>query len=425
MNPDAQEGGTMEPSKDSGGGPKIGATTIDMKIQLVDDKTTLPSYLIPNLKCDDGLTHIPNSKVSITLKGDSLRAETTPTNFKCEITSNFLTGSEKSAITIETYYAGDKVNTIYFDDSLLRYYNNETPSKLIESPNPFLATATTADSGVTYTFEFDFDTIIKAIEALPSYGQIQNMFMFVNGIPGTGVNKKTLIQISAGGFLNLKFSGVPFNSVLTTGSTLTLNIATTNDPIPAGCTLTKLFGSDILKDKVHKVLELTNYTDFDFSNMTKAPVPQPVTHPVVDSAAAAGAATGTAAAAATTGATTGTGAATTGATTGTGAAEEQAAKLAQEKAAAAATTETGTGQQGQQQQMQCGKGDISMESRDGSLIFKVPYDKILSEIGPNMRSAMARKVLVRNATDPNAAKQQQPLLLRHYKMKQFLIWPSG
>ena len=130
MNPDAQEGGKMEPSKDSGGGPKIGATTIDMKIQLVDDKTTLPSYLIPNLKCDGGSTNITGSKVSITLKGDSLRAETTPTNFKCEITSNFLTGSEKSAITIETYYVNSSdssllgTNKIYFDESLLSYYDS-------------------------------------------------------------------------------------------------------------------------------------------------------------------------------------------------------------------------------------------------------------------------------------------------------------
>ena len=283
-----QEGGKMEPSsKDSGGGPKIGTTTIDMKIQLVAD-ASLPSYLIPTLTCGDTAINITGSKVSITLTGDSLRAETTPKDFKCEITSNFLTKDEKSAITIETYYVDSSlpllvINKIYFDESLLSYYDNS--KVLTKSDNPFLANATTPDSGVTYTFEFDFDDIINAIKKLPSYGQIQNMFTFVNNIPGTGVPKTTLINISDGGFLNLKFSGVPFSSTRTDTSTLTLNIATTNGPIPAGYDLTKLFGSDILKDNVHKVLELKDYKDFDFTKMAKAQVLQPVTPPVVDSAA--------------------------------------------------------------------------------------------------------------------------------------------
>jgi hypothetical protein len=294
---DAQEGGKMEASKDSGGGPKIGANTIDMKIQLVND-ASLPSYLIPSLTCDNGSTPIPNSKVSITLTGDSLRKETAPGNFKCEITSNFLTDKEKSAITIETYYVDSSgggggsllgTNTIYFDESLLSYYNDK--NELKKSDNPFLATATTPDNGATYTFEFDFDKIIKYIKALPSYAQIQNMFKFVNGIlSATGT---TLINISAGGFLNLKFSGVPFNtSHITTESKLTLNIATTNNPVPSGCELKKLFGSDILTGHLHKVLELSEYKDFYFSGIAadKSPATPPPHLPPVDPTAAATAA---------------------------------------------------------------------------------------------------------------------------------------
>lgn len=285
-----QEGGKMVPSpKDSGGGPKIGANTIDMKIQLVADER-LPSYLIPNLTCDDSSIPISASKVKVTLTGDSLRKETSPpADFKCEITSNFLTDKEKSAITIETYYVDSSnnkllgTNKIYFDESLLSYYNDKTELK--KSNNPFLATATTADSGVTYTFEFDFNTIITAIEALESYVLIQNMFKFVNSIPPTGVTKTTLIQISAGGFLNLKFSGVPFSSPLTFTSKLTLKIETTNEPIPGGCALTKLFGSDILTGHLHKVLELSEYQDFDFLTMAQKPASQPATPPDVDSAA--------------------------------------------------------------------------------------------------------------------------------------------
>ena len=296
-----QEGGMMEPSsKDSGGGgPTIGTTTIDMKIQLVADDS-LPSYLIPDLTCDVGSTPIPASKVKVTLTGDSLRKETpAPKDFKCEITSNFLTKDEKSAITIETYYVDSSdsslpllgTNKIYFDESLLSYYDS---IGLKKSDNPFLATATPTDSGATYTFEFDFHTIIGYIKKLPSYKQIQDMFMFVNNIPGMGmgVTKTTLINISAGGFLNLKFSGVPFNnSNITTNSKLTLNIETTNGPIPTGCNLKNLFGSsDILTKNLHNVLELLDYKDFDFTNMAKAQVSQQVsqqvTPPVVDSAAA-------------------------------------------------------------------------------------------------------------------------------------------
>lgn len=290
-----QEGGKMEPSsKESGGGggPKITDTTIDMKIQLVAD-ASLPSYLIPNLTCDDDST-ISASKVKVTLKGDSLRAEKTLTDFKCEITSNFLTDKEKSAITIETYYVNSSnkllgTNKIYFDESLLSYYDRA--GSLTKSNNPFLATATTPDNGASYTFDFNFDKIITAIKELPSYGQIQNMFIFVNNIPGTDdVTKKTLINIFADGFLNLKFSGVPFSSTRTPTSKLTLKIETTQGAVDASCDLTKLFGSDILTGHLHKVLELSDYTEFDFSGMAKPPVSQPVTPPVVDDAAAKAAA---------------------------------------------------------------------------------------------------------------------------------------
>ena len=153
-----QEGGEMKPvpyNPEDSTGPKIGSNTIDMKIQLVND-ATLPSYLIPNLTCDDGSTNITGSKVSITLTGNSLRQEkTAPGDFTCEITSNFLTKGEKSAITIETYYlpsdADSRVtNTIYFDESLLKSYN--TSKQLILSPNPFLskANSATTSGGVLY-----------------------------------------------------------------------------------------------------------------------------------------------------------------------------------------------------------------------------------------------------------------------------------
>jgi len=307
MNPsllDPQEGGKMEPLSGQGGST-MDHTTIDMKIQLVAD-ASLPSYLIPKLTCDGGSTPIPNSKVSITLKGDSLRKETTaPADFKCEITSNFLTDKEKSAITIETYYIDNssspvgppKVNTIYFDESLLLSYNSA--GSLTRSDNPFLATATTPDNGATYTFEFDFDKIITYIKKLPSYAQIQNMFTFVNNIRGTNVVKTTLINISPNGFLNLKFSGVPFNnSDITTNSTLTLDINTTNGPVPDGCNVKLLFGSEILTGHLHKVLELSDYKDFDFSGIAAAkppatpppPPPLPVDPPVDPTAAARAAA---------------------------------------------------------------------------------------------------------------------------------------
>jgi hypothetical protein len=246
--------------------------------------------LIPNLTCDDTTTKIPGSKVKVTLTGDSLRKETAPGDFKCEITSNFLTDKEKSAITIETYYVDSSssnkllgTNKIYFDESLLSYYNDK--NELTKSVNPFSANAISGTDD-TYTFEFDFNTIITAIEALESYVLIQNMFKFVNSIPPTGVTKTTLIQISAGGFLNLKFSGVPFSSPLTFTSKLTLKIETTNEPIPGGCALTKLFGSDILTGHLHKVLELSDYTDFDFTKISEKPPPA-TPLPVVDPAAAA------------------------------------------------------------------------------------------------------------------------------------------
>jgi hypothetical protein len=126
---DAQEGGKMQAPKPGSGGPAIDPSgTISMKIQLIKDgdaDDTLPSYLIPKLNCIKGSSSTPlsnGSQVKVTLSGDNLTKTTTKT-FTCEMTSNFLTAKDKSAITIETYYADDKVNTIYFDDSLLLSYD--------------------------------------------------------------------------------------------------------------------------------------------------------------------------------------------------------------------------------------------------------------------------------------------------------------
>ena len=140
-----QSGGKLEADKKNNGytGPKIYPTeqTIQMKIELVQDDT-LPYYLIQELTCS--VSKVDGSVVTMTLSGDALRkVDTPPPGFTCEITSNFLTGDEKSAITIETYYAGGVTNIIYFDESLLKYYEGD---KLKQSANPFLANATTTDS---------------------------------------------------------------------------------------------------------------------------------------------------------------------------------------------------------------------------------------------------------------------------------------
>ena len=157
-----QTGGELQTKNSYGStGPKIDPTeqTIQMKIELVKDtgsEQTLPSYLIPELKCVDSSV-VQGSVVTMTLSGDALRkvADLSTSKFTCEITSNFLTGDEKSAITIETYYANDVTNIIYFDESLLKYYENKD-GKLVQSDNPFLVKAVGSGSGSDYTFEFKF-----------------------------------------------------------------------------------------------------------------------------------------------------------------------------------------------------------------------------------------------------------------------------
>ena len=276
-----QEGGKVEPQdKNSGGAdPDINPTakTIDMKIRLVagsgDD--ALPSYLVPKLNCtkSDGsnskITLNDGSKVKVTLSGANLEKKTpTPTDFKCEITSNFLNEKEKSAITIETYYTGDKVSTIYFDESLLRYYKNK---QLIESPNPFSVDLDTADStDGNYIFNFDFNTIITEIQKLPSYTLIQNMFMFVNSIdnpPPPPQAPICLLKISADAFLNLTFKGVPFigeDKFVLKG--LTLKIDTTQPSDASGCTFDSLPDDIKLAENLKKVLELAGY-EFNCTNL--------------------------------------------------------------------------------------------------------------------------------------------------------------
>ena len=263
----AQEGGKMEPvDKPELGGLAINPThgTISMKIQLIKDdaENTLPSYLIPKLNCTksgSSTTLSAGSQVVVTLSGDNLNQTNTQT-FTCEMTSNFLTEKDKSAITIETYYEPDKVNTIYFDDSLLRYYNNETPSKLIESPNPFLQTiALSSVKDGQYVFTFDFHEIIEKIKKLPSYEQIQNMFMFVNGIDAsTSPPSKWLIKILEGG-LKLNFKGVPFNGKLE-NKDLKLKIDTIQ-PETKDCTFDPVLANIKLPEYLKPVFTL----DYDIS----------------------------------------------------------------------------------------------------------------------------------------------------------------
>jgi len=297
-----QEGGEMKPvDKTSGGGDPVidpSQQTIDIKIKLVAD-ATLPSYLVPILDCtkDGSTTKLSTgSKVNVTLSGANLQQAASPTGFTCEITSNFLSDTEKSAITIETYYVDTggggggggggattfKNNIIYFDESLLLSYNNT--GKLIKSKtNPFSATAGSGTPG-TYTFEFDFDKIIKAIQALSSYKQIQNMFMFVNNIDASIPPPSTcLIKISADAFLNLKFSGVPFTSTLVKyGPVLKID---TTQPETTGCTFDSILPDNIkIIEKLKQVLVLPGYT-FDCSVLVSKQV-------AAAAAAAAAAATG-------------------------------------------------------------------------------------------------------------------------------------
>ena len=207
----AQEGGkAVLPGTPEGkglSGPSITTTGIKMKIKLVNDDTTLPSYLVPKLTCGDPITsplvELTPSKIVVTLSGDNLQKLNNTSNaaqiskFTCEMISDFLIQGEKSAITIETYYVDTSdssgtpkvnINTIYFDDSLLSYYDSTTPPKIQKSKNPFLFPANTADNSGTYTFTFDFDAVINKIKGLESYKQIQNMFMFVNDIDSTKIS---------------------------------------------------------------------------------------------------------------------------------------------------------------------------------------------------------------------------------------------
>jgi hypothetical protein len=271
-----QSGGKVNAQITNNGytGPKIDPSgTIKMKIELVkDDATTeqtLPSYLIPNLICSGG-SNVDGSVVTMTLSGDALqKVATAPTGFTCEITSNFLTGDEKSAITIETYYANssgvvNNTNIIYFDESLLKYYEN-TDGKLVQSANPFLANANTTDGG-SYTFEFKFQEIIDKIKNLPSYTQIQNMFKLVNDIKTDST--ACLVKISDGAFLNIDFKGIPFDTSLSSKK-LQLTIKTKHGEVKDDCDLTSAIGSLVLKDKLKNVLAL-DY-QFDLSNISAAP----------------------------------------------------------------------------------------------------------------------------------------------------------
>jgi hypothetical protein len=270
-----QTGGELKTKNSYGStGPKIDPTNknIQMKIELVKDtgtEQTLPSYLIPELTC--GGSKVDGSVVTMTLSGDALQ-KNAPSGFTCEITSNFLTGGEKSAITIETYYANssdvvNNTNIIYFDESLLKYYK-DTNGTLIQSDNPFLVNATTTTGGgSSYTFEFKFEDIIDKINKLPSYTQIQNMFKLVNVISTNPT--ACLVKISHGAFLNINFKGIPFDTSLSNKSLLKLTIDTKNNAVQAGCDLKSAIGSLDLTGNEKKVIIL-DYT-FDLTKIYEKP----------------------------------------------------------------------------------------------------------------------------------------------------------
>jgi len=269
-------------------GPKIdpNSKTIDMKIKLVKEEdaatSTLPSYLIPSgLSCvKDGVTTsiTTGSVVTMTLSGTNLQKVTpAPTNFTCEITSNFLTGTEKPAITIETYYQDSSLaivhNTIYFDESLLKCYDSSKALQI--SPNPFLAKANTTDDGATYKFAFDFDKIITSIKALPAYELIQKMFKLAYGVPIGNTSKACLIKISDDAFLNINFKGIPFvGTIVNNDGALILNISTTQPPDVAECDFSSLVGPSLkLQNNLKDVLALKDYKNFDFTNLASPPTP--------------------------------------------------------------------------------------------------------------------------------------------------------
>ena len=270
-------------------GPEVDPNgTIKMKIELVKsgDDDTLPSYLVPILDCKkDGLsdTKTTSSSVMVTLSGSNLLQVTDAgeiKKIKCEITSNFLNGKEKSAITIETYYQDSSStivkNTIYFDESLLKSYGSGRA--LNTATNPFTAVAAPGDSSSSdppsYKFTFDFDTIITAIKALPAYQLIQSMFKVAYGVTDTSLQTACLVKISDGAFLNLNFTGVPFNTgninKKSGASSLLLSISTTQATGIDGCDFTGILGDGVnLSENLKKVLELREYP----IDCSKIPVP--------------------------------------------------------------------------------------------------------------------------------------------------------
>ena len=292
VNADTKSGGYSGPVVDPNG-------TIKMKIELVKDNTTLPSYLVQKLDCAKGggsppTTTTTSSSVMVTLSGNNLNNVTPTKDFTCEITSNFLNGTEKSAITIETYYQDSSnkfvKNTIYFDESLLKSY---TGKNLTIQKNPFtgVTNAVSGSGEPSYTFTFDFDTIIKAIKALPAYQLIQSMFKVAYNVKSGSGSTACLVKISDGAFLNLNFTGVPFNTgnidVKSDKNKLLLTISTTQPPDVGECDFTSIVGDNVkLNENLKKVLELDKYS-IDCSKIAVLPSQQsqPVT-PNVNTAAA-------------------------------------------------------------------------------------------------------------------------------------------
>ena len=275
-----QNGGKVETdiNSESYTGPSINVSdkTIKMKIGLVksENDDTLPSYLVPILDCAKGdksqASQTTSSSVMVTLSGNNLLQVKLTTGFTCEITSNFLTGTEKSAITIETYYQDSANaivhNTIYFDESLLKSYDKD--KNLTIAKNPFTADAdakpnTDSSSEPSYTFTFDFETIITEIKNLPAYQLIQSMFKVAYNVTSGKSSTACLVKISDGAFLNLNFTGVPFNtdniSAKSDKNKLLLSISTTQPQDLGGCDFTGILGGLKLQDNLKQVLQLNKY----------------------------------------------------------------------------------------------------------------------------------------------------------------------
>ena len=295
-----QNGGKVETdiNSESYTGPSINVSdkTIKMKIGLVksENDDTLPSYLVPILDCakedkSPASQTTSSSVVMVTLSGNNLIQVTDTTGFTCEITSNFLTGTEKSAITIETYYQDSANaivhNTIYFDESLLKSYDKD--KNLTIAKNPFTADAdakpsTDSSSEPSYTFTFDFDTIITEIKNLPAYQLIQSMFKVAYNVTSGKSSTACLVKISDGAFLNLNFTGVPFNtdniSAKSDKNKLLLSISTTQATGIDGCIFKDILGELKLQDNLKQVLELKDYP-IDCSRMAAPPSQTPLPAP--------------------------------------------------------------------------------------------------------------------------------------------------